>query len=121
MVYCSKCGHKVEKEDIFCPKCGNKIRNEVSRTKNEQTHTLWQDVKALFKAKKKAIGTFILIISLFLILCAVIDLIQSGGQSSQSWRDGSMRAPSGQLDITLIFLSVFGIFISIKCLKTNKK
>jgi rubrerythrin len=29
MIYCSKCGHKIEIEAIYCPKCGNLLEQET--------------------------------------------------------------------------------------------
>ena len=121
-MYCSKCGSLIDGGNAFCPKCGNKIGDE-NATQGEQTYTLWQDIKAFVKKRKTAIGIFLLIISFFMMACGIIDLIQSGGNSSSNaWRGYSEpSSPTGPLDVALIILAVFGIIMSVKLFKSNKK
>ncbi|MBR7133532.1 MAG: zinc-ribbon domain-containing protein [Clostridia bacterium] len=121
-MFCSKCGNPVDKENTFCPNCGNRICNDITNSQSNLTSGLWQDIKTFFKTNKTIIGILLLIASLFIIMCAVIDLIQSGGNSSQnSWRDPSEPTRlTGPIDIILIGLGILGIFISINLFKTKK-
>lgn len=120
-MYCNKCGNPVDEENTFCAKCGNRIHSGDNQSQVNLSTGFWQDIKAFLKSNKKVIGILLLIVSLFLMMCAVIDLIQSGGQSSSnSWRGPEQTsAPTGPLDITLIIIAVLGIFTSYKLLKTK--
>ena len=122
-MFCSKCRNPVNEEDAFCPKCGNSINHDGKHKQIDLMPHSCQNKKSFLTSNKKALGVFLIVASLFMILCAVIDLIQTGGNSpSNAWRgDSSASSPTGPLDFVLIVLGILGIWTSIKLLKGIKK
>ncbi len=78
-MYCSKCGYKIEPDDLFCPNCGTK-QEQLKQKNNTKT-----EVIAFYHANKKSVTIF----SIFLLVCSMMMIYNSYSKykDEQLWKE----------------------------------
>lgn len=116
-MYCQNCGKELKEGVNYCDQCGKSLHLQANNSPQNNL-TLWQDIKKIFTRHRKGVAILFILIAVFLIVCSVIDLAQSGGSgSSGSWRGNGGGSATGPMDILFLAISIILIFLSTKLLK----
>ena len=119
-MYCRECGKEISDKAVACPHCGC----ATSFSTNNENVIFWESVRRFYRNNKGTILFVILFISVICLVCGVTDIVQTlADNSSGSWRgdttSASVSSPN-PVDIPLIIIGLFGLFISIKKLIIKK-
>lgn len=119
-MYCRECGKEIFDKAVICPHCGC----ATSALTKDENITFWGSVRRFYRNNKIIIFLVILFISVICLLGGIIDIVQElDGNSSGSWRgdttSSGISSPS-PIDIPLIIIGLFGVFVSIKKLIIKK-
>lgn len=118
MVFCSKCGNKLNEEDAFCSSCGNKIVFKDDKKEQNNTLRVTESSSNNYEVKKRflnKINLSFVSLGLWLLNFLIIIFVVSSFEVSEVYLFLSAYLPYSIFFIFVgIFLAVYHILLSKK-------